>query len=144
MQEAEGHVTAWLAQPSAEILDPGERHWDVLRDLMRDGQTSGSLVMDASLAAIAIEHGAALRTTDRNFARFPGLRWDQPARRRLIPPDPEIQVSSRLSSTVAGPRFSSRRKAVERVGQWPSCRRCAHSRHFVSRLLERFRELARR
>jgi toxin-antitoxin system PIN domain toxin len=78
MQEAEGHVTAWLAQPSVGILEPGERHWTVLRELTRDGQTSASLVMDAALAAIAIEHGATLQTTDRDFARFADLRWTNP------------------------------------------------------------------
>jgi len=45
---------------------------------MRDGQTVGPLVMDAVLAAIALEHGATLCTADRDFARFPGLRWINP------------------------------------------------------------------
>jgi uncharacterized protein len=76
--EAEEHVSAWLAQPSAGILEPGERHWQILRQLARDGQASGPLVMDAALAAIAIEHGATLCTTDRDFARFPGLTWMNP------------------------------------------------------------------
>ena len=78
MAEAEAAVTAWLAQPVAGILDPGERHWEILGALTRDGQTSGPLVMDAALAAIAIEHGATLCTTDRDFARFPGLTWTNP------------------------------------------------------------------
>ena len=76
--EAEGHVSAWLAQPSAGILEPGERHWEILRQLARDGQATGPLVMDAALAAIAIEHGATLCTTDRDFARFPDLTWTNP------------------------------------------------------------------
>jgi toxin-antitoxin system PIN domain toxin len=76
--EAEAAVTAWLAQPVAGILDPGERHWEILRTLTQTGQTSGPLVMDAALAAIAIEHGATLCTTDRDFARFPGLKWTNP------------------------------------------------------------------
>lgn len=78
MAEAEAAVTAWLAQPVAGILDPGERHWEILRTLTQAGQTSGPLVMDAALAAIAIEHGATLCTTDRDFARFPGLKWTNP------------------------------------------------------------------
>ena len=73
MAEAEEHVSAWLAQPMVGILEPGERHWELLRDLTRHGQTTGPLVMDAALAAIAIEHGATLCTTDRDFARFAGL-----------------------------------------------------------------------
>ena len=76
--EAEAHVSAWLAQPSCGILEPGERHWEILRGLTRQGQAVGPLVMDAVLAAIALEHGATLHTTDRDFARFPGLRWIDP------------------------------------------------------------------
>jgi uncharacterized protein len=74
--EAEAAVSSWLSQPVAGILDPGERHWDILRGL--DGQTTGPLVMDAVLAAIAMEHGATLCTTDRDFSRFPGLKWTNP------------------------------------------------------------------
>jgi hypothetical protein len=78
MAEAEDHVSSWLTQPSAGILEPGERHWEIFRRIGRDGQASGPLVMDAALAAIAIEHGATLCTTDRDFARFPGLTWTNP------------------------------------------------------------------
>ena len=76
--EAERAVSSWLAQPAAGILEPGERHWEILRDLIRSGQTSGPLAMDAALAAVAIEHGATLCTTDRDFARFAGLDWTNP------------------------------------------------------------------
>ena len=76
--EAEQAVSSWLAQPAAGILEPGERHWDILRRLTQGGQATGPLVMDAALAAIAIEHGATLCTTDRDFARFAGLRWVNP------------------------------------------------------------------
>jgi hypothetical protein len=76
--EAADAVSSWLSQPVAGILEPGERHWEILRTLMREGQTAGPLVMDAVMAAIAIEHGAVLCTTDRDFARFPGLRWRNP------------------------------------------------------------------
>jgi uncharacterized protein len=76
--EAVAAISSWLAQPAAGILEPGERHWDILRELVRDGQAAGPLVMDAVLAAIAIEHGATLCTTDRDFLRFSGLRWTNP------------------------------------------------------------------
>lgn len=76
--EAEAAISAWLAQPAAGILDPGERHWDILRGLVRESQTSGPLVMDAVLAALAIEHGATICTADRDFARFPGVKWTNP------------------------------------------------------------------
>ena len=76
--EASDAVAAWLEQPIAGILEPGERHLTVLRELTREGQAFGPMVMDAVLAAIAIEHGATLYTTDRDFARFPGLAWKNP------------------------------------------------------------------
>lgn len=76
--EAEAAVSSWLAQPAAGILDPGERHWEILRGLIQRSQISGPLMMDAALAAIAIEHGATLCTTDRDFSRFPTLKWTNP------------------------------------------------------------------
>ena len=76
--EAEATVASWLSQPAVGILEPGDRHWDILRSLVREGQTAGRLVMDAVLAAIAIEHGATLYTSDRDFSRFPDLKWKNP------------------------------------------------------------------
>jgi toxin-antitoxin system PIN domain toxin len=76
--EAEAAISSWLAQPAVGILEPGERHWDILRRLVRDGQTTGPLVMDAVLAAIAIEHGATVCTTDRDFSRFSQLKCTNP------------------------------------------------------------------
>lgn len=76
--EARAIVASWLERPTAGILEPGERHWEILGTLLRDGQTVGPLVMDAALAAVAIEHGATLHTTDRDFSRFPALRWTDP------------------------------------------------------------------
>jgi toxin-antitoxin system PIN domain toxin len=78
LAEAEAAVSSWLAQPMAGILEPGERHWEILRDLVRDGQATGPLVMDAVIAAIAIEHGATLFTTDRDFSRFSKLKVGNP------------------------------------------------------------------
>jgi toxin-antitoxin system PIN domain toxin len=76
--EAEAIVSSWLSRPNAGVLEPGERHWEILSGLVRDGQTTGALVMDAVLAAIALEHGAILCSTDRDFSRFRGLRWVNP------------------------------------------------------------------
>jgi toxin-antitoxin system PIN domain toxin len=78
LSEAERAVSSWLAQPNAGILEPGERHWTLLGALAREGQATGPLFTDAVLAAIAVEHGATLHTTDRDFARFPGLKWRNP------------------------------------------------------------------
>jgi toxin-antitoxin system PIN domain toxin len=76
--EAGKIVNGWLAQPSAVLLDPGERYWDILRRLLVDSQVSGPLVADAALAALALEHGAVLCTTDRDFSRFPSLKTLNP------------------------------------------------------------------
>jgi uncharacterized protein len=67
-------ISGWLGGPRFTLLEPGERHWEILRRVLIDGQASGKLVMDAHLAALAIEHGATLASADRDFARFPGLK----------------------------------------------------------------------
>ena len=71
-------VTNWIDQPSVRIAEPTERHWTVVESLCSAGQARGPLLMDAHLAALTIEHGATLCTTDRDFARFPGLRFEDP------------------------------------------------------------------
>lgn len=76
--EANAAVSSWLAQPCAGVLEPGERHWTILQELVQAGQATGPLIMDAAIAALAIEHGATLHTTDRDFARFPSLKWTNP------------------------------------------------------------------
>jgi hypothetical protein len=78
MAEARDIIQSWLELPNVDILAPAERHWQILGDLLMAGQVSGPLVMDAVIAAIAIEHGAALQTTDRDFTRFEGLKWANP------------------------------------------------------------------
>ena len=76
--EAAAIVADWLERPMVTLLNPGERHWETLCDLMAKGQARGSLIMDAHLAALAIEHGAILATSNRDFARFPGLKFFNP------------------------------------------------------------------
>ncbi len=76
--EAAAIVSSWLERPNAGAVGAGERHWAIFRDLVEQAQCTGPLVADAALAAIAIEHGATLHTTDRDFARFPGLAWLNP------------------------------------------------------------------
>jgi toxin-antitoxin system PIN domain toxin len=78
MEEACDHVASWLARPMVGVLEPGPRHWDILRRLLLSAQAAGNLVTDAHLAALAIEHGAELRSTDMDFARFEGLSWQDP------------------------------------------------------------------
>ena len=78
LEEAIDIVAGWFERPTVTLLNPGERHWEILREMMTKGQARGPLVTDAHLAALAIEHGAALATTDRDFARFPGLKFFNP------------------------------------------------------------------
>jgi toxin-antitoxin system PIN domain toxin len=76
--QACAHARAWLAQPYVGILDPGDRHAEVLFGLLESLGTAGNLTTDAHLAALAVEHQAELHSTDADFARFPGLRWKNP------------------------------------------------------------------
>jgi uncharacterized protein len=78
IEEVSRIVDEWLEQPNVRILTPGEDHWRLLQRMMVEGQASGPLVTDAQLAALTIEYGGVLHTTDRDFARFPGLRWKNP------------------------------------------------------------------
>ena len=71
-------VDAWLSEPSVTIVEPGPQHGRVLRDLLLTAGTAGNLTSDAHLAALAIEHGAELCSSDSDFARFGGLRWRNP------------------------------------------------------------------
>jgi toxin-antitoxin system PIN domain toxin len=64
-----------LDQPHCRVVQPGSRHWSIFCDLCRHTNASGNLVPDAWLAALAIEHGCEWITDDRDYARFPGLRW---------------------------------------------------------------------
>ena len=78
VEEATAIVDQWLAQPNVRLLVPGDRHWSILRPTMLDGQVRGPLITDAQLAALTVEYGGVLQTTDRDFARFAGLRWMNP------------------------------------------------------------------
>lgn len=71
-------VESWLRQPNVRVLSPGVRTWHLLARLCEAGQTRGAMVMDAHLAALALEHGARIATTDRDFTRFPDLELVNP------------------------------------------------------------------
>lgn len=78
MEEAVALVEEWTALPVVHLLAPRERHWAFFRRMLVEGQASGPLATDAQLAALTIENGGVLYTTDRDFARFPGLKWVNP------------------------------------------------------------------
>jgi uncharacterized protein len=73
MAEAQGAVSSWFELSAVDVIEPGERYWPILRELLLDAQVSGPLVTDAALAALAIEHGATLCTNDRDFSASVGL-----------------------------------------------------------------------
>jgi hypothetical protein len=78
MTEAWDQVTTWLGCEAAWVPQPTERHAEVLVRLLALPGVRGNLVPDAHLAALAIEHGLLLCSHDGDFARFPGLRWEDP------------------------------------------------------------------
>jgi uncharacterized protein len=71
-------VDRWLDQPNVLAISPGEHYWPLFRETMIAGQARVPLLSGAQLAALTIEFGGVLYTTDRDFARFPGLRWINP------------------------------------------------------------------
>jgi uncharacterized protein len=76
--EALEFVDAIRSQPNCSLIGPGERHWGILAHLCRATQAKGNLIPDAYFAALAIESGSEWITTDRDYSRFPGLRWRHP------------------------------------------------------------------
>jgi len=78
LPEAVQTVDSWLEQPNVRLLAPGDDHWPLFRQMIVEGQAPGPLITDAQLAALTMEYGGVLHTTDRDFARFPGLRWKNP------------------------------------------------------------------
>jgi toxin-antitoxin system PIN domain toxin len=79
IEEAFGFCEDLRGQPHCQIVEPGERHWDIFKRLCTETQTRGSRVTDAWFAALAIEWGCEWVTFDRDFARFPGLKWLTPS-----------------------------------------------------------------
>jgi len=68
-----------LGQPHCQVVEPGERHWEIFKRLCIETDTRGGHVTDAWYAALAIEWGCEWITFDRDYARFPGLKWQVPA-----------------------------------------------------------------
>lgn len=76
--EAWRQVEEWLALEVTWTPEPTERHREILGPMLNRIDGKSNLVPDAHLAALAIEHGLLLYSTDGDFARFPGLRWENP------------------------------------------------------------------
>ncbi len=78
LEQAIARVQSWLDQPCTKIVRPTERHWTIFQQMLKEGQAVANLVTDAHLAALVIEHGCELISTDSDFARFPKLKWSNP------------------------------------------------------------------
>ena len=71
-------VDEWLSLSDVVVIQPGPRHLELLKQLVITHNAGGPLVSDAVLAALAIENGALLASTDQDFSRFKGLQWINP------------------------------------------------------------------
>lgn len=78
LDAALAYVQSWLQQPCVEAVAPGEHHWPILCRLLEATGTAGNLTSDAHIAALALERGASVCSTDHDFARFPGIRHVNP------------------------------------------------------------------
>ncbi len=78
LAEAFAYCNNLLRQPHCEVVEPGQRHWDIFERLSRRAQITGARITDAWFAALAIEHGCTWITYDRDYARFSGLDWRLP------------------------------------------------------------------
>lgn len=79
LDEVFGFCDDLLGQPHCQVVEPGNRHWDTFSRLCRETDTRGPRITDAWFAALAIEWGCEWVTMDRDYARFPGLRWSVPS-----------------------------------------------------------------
>jgi len=78
LEQALDRVQSWLDQPNTRVIRPTDRHWTIFKQLLVDGKAVANLVTDARLAALAIEHGCELVSSDSDFSRFPKLKWQNP------------------------------------------------------------------
>jgi uncharacterized protein len=92
-------VEEWLALPGVWIPHPTDQHPRILGRLLNDANVSGNLVTDAHLAALSLEHGLELCTSDSDFARFPGVRWRNP----LVEGVREARARYRTRRSAAAP-----------------------------------------
>lgn len=78
LEQAVDRVQSWLDQPCTRVIRPTENHWVIFRQLLMASKAVANLVTDARLAALAVEHGCELASTDSDFSRFSGLKWKNP------------------------------------------------------------------
>lgn len=78
IEQALNFVNGWLQQPYVMAINPGEQHWAILNKLLMNTGAAGNLTNDAHLAAIAIEHGYVIASSDNDFKRFEGIEHINP------------------------------------------------------------------
>ncbi|MBU4317443.1 MAG: type II toxin-antitoxin system VapC family toxin [Proteobacteria bacterium] len=78
LEQATTRVQSWLDQPNTRLINPTDQHWRVFQQLLLDSKALANLVTDAHIAALAIEHGCEVASSDSDFARFPKLKWFNP------------------------------------------------------------------
>ena len=76
--EALDRVAEWLSLPQIQVVEPSASHLGIWTALLKDVGTAGNLTTDSHLAALAIDRGLILHSTDADFGRFPGLKWKNP------------------------------------------------------------------
>jgi toxin-antitoxin system PIN domain toxin len=77
-EQALAYVDSWLQQPYVQPVRPGENHWSIFKNLVETTGTAGNLTADAHIAALALEQGFAICSTDNDFKRFPGIKHVNP------------------------------------------------------------------
>jgi len=78
VEQSVAYIEEWLAQPVVTMVTPGKSHWRILRNLLTASGTGGNLTTDAHIAALAIEHGYTVYSSDNDFRRFKGIRHVNP------------------------------------------------------------------
>ena len=77
-KEAVEQVKTWYSLENVWVPQPGKNYFEILTELLLQSNASGNLVSDAHLAALSIEHGLTLYSTDSDFAKFKVLKWVNP------------------------------------------------------------------
>jgi toxin-antitoxin system PIN domain toxin len=78
LEQALSRIQSWFDQPCTRIIQPTEQHWTKFQQMLNNGQAVANLATDAQIAALALEHGCIVASTDADFARFPKLKWINP------------------------------------------------------------------
>lgn len=81
MEQAIKRVQSWWDQPCVRLINPTASHWQIFQTMLLAGRAKANLVVDAHLAALAVEHGCTLYSNDSDFGRFPRLKWKNPLKK---------------------------------------------------------------